>query len=638
MKIQAKLVALVGIVVLAAIVSLGTYLAMTAPIAAAEAELAEITAIVEEYRSLRYELSQTATGYLDLQLERVLERWASAAARLKGIESFSALPRINASVAQALELIARIDGIIEERRPGFERAAAMVLEDGAAVAGTVFGNASRFKMSELLTSATVRDHPKAADLYRRTEQLFLSLAGMDSNIDTLIQTATNQYAMVRKESETAAIRARITALAVALLAMAVAVAVALRLARSTASTVKKLAEGIAVMKCGDLTVNFAVPGRDELSWLARDLDELSESLKEAMSTVQDSSSAAITVKEELAGTVKAAEATIHRIKGSIAAIVANMGSLSGTVEKVQSAVAVAGEGIRTLEQRLHDQSSMIEESTASVTQMIASVGSVAEATSRRRTAGETLVESSKTGGAKLESTVAVIRDINANVTEISGIAKVIQEISGRTNLLAMNAAIEAAHAGDSGRGFAVVADEIRKLAEGSAANSKRIAGVLKEVVAKIEQAAAAAEDTRAVFGQVDGEIGAASGAFAEIAYAMGELKTGGEQILSAMESLRNASAEVDNGRRSIADSAEKTEEAVSSVERIASEVGYSVGNIRDDLVGMEVSVATVASLSGRVGEVILALDGELRRFRTEGACADAEGTHGLKKPTSPTGS
>ena len=100
----------------------------------------------------------------------------------------------------------------------------------------------------------------------------------------------------------------------------------------------------------------------------------------------------------------------------------------------------------------------------------------------------------------------------------------IRDLANQTNLLAMNAAIEAAHAGEAGMGFAIVADEIRRLAEASSTNSKRISGVLKEVVAKIEQAASSGDSTKAVFSLMDTEVAAASGAFSEIAAAMSQLK------------------------------------------------------------------------------------------------------------------
>jgi methyl-accepting chemotaxis protein len=455
------------------------------------------------------------------------------------------------------------------------------------------------------------------------DDFFIEIASMDANTESLIQVVTTQFGIIQEESAKAAARAMNLALAMALASIMVAVLVALSMANRIASTIRTLAAGIGQMKCGDLTVHFTVKSSDELGQLARDLDAFAESLKDAMATVQSSSSTSVTVKEELVATATEASASVHQINANTAFISGNILKLSDSVSSVQSAVTLADSGILSLEHLLFDQSAMIEESTASVTQMIASIASVTDATVRRRSAGEALVESARRGGEKLAATVAIIRDITANVDEISGTAKMIRDLANQTNLLAMNAAIEAAHAGEAGMGFAIVADEIRRLAEASSTNSKRISGVLKEVVAKIEQAASSGDSTKAVFSLMDTEVAAASGAFSEIAAAMSQLKSGGEQILEAMASLRKVSAEVEDGRISIADSARRTSAVVDAVEQVASEVKGSVTEIHAGMADINSAVANVAILSEKLGQMIGGLDSELQRFKTEGACGDA---------------
>ena len=474
----------------------------------------------------------------------------------------------------------------------------------------------------MLVSEAALSHPRAADMQQAIDDLFIEIASMDANTESLIEVVTTQFGIIQQESAKAAARAMGLALAIALASIAVSVLVALSMANRIARTIRTLATGIGQMKCGDLTVRFKVQSKDELGQLARDLDAFAESLKDTMATVQSSSSTSVNVKGELVATATEASASVHQINANTAFITGNIINLSETVDSVKSAVALADSEILSLEHLLFDQSAMIEESTASVTQMIASIGSVTDATVRRRTAGEDLVESARKGGEKLAATVAIIRDITANVDDISGTAKMIRDLANQTNLLAMNAAIEAAHAGDAGMGFAIVADEIRRLAEASSINSKRISGVLKEVVTKIEQAASSGDSTKVVFNLMDTEVAAASGAFSEIAAAMSQLRAGGEQILEAMASLRKASAEVEEGRISIADSARRTSSVVSAVERVASEVKGSVTEISTGMADINAAVANVATLSDELGQMIGGLDSELRRFKTEGACGN----------------
>lgn len=623
MGIKAKLMALIIVVVIAGLVSIGCYIIMTAPVEAAKREIQEFEAIINEFRTFRADLNSLITGQLVEQLQLVGARRNSASNRLKGISTFTALPRINDSVVVSLNITSRIDSIITDRWPGLEQSAARVLAGMSAVALDVYGDDSRLGVSRMLVAESAISHPRAEDMRQAMDDFFIEIASMDANTESLIQVVTTQFGIIQQESAKAASRAMNLALGIALASIAVAVLFALSMANRIARTIKTLAYGIGEMKCGDLTVNFKVRSRDELGQLARDLDAFAASLKDTMATVQSSSSTSVSVKEELVATTIEASASVHQINANTALITENIMNLSDTVSSVQAAVALADSGIQGLEQLLSDQSAMVEESTASVTQMIASFGSVAEATVRRRSAGEALVQTVRKGGEKLAATVAIIRDITSNVDEISGTAKMIRDLANQTNLLAMNAAIEAAHAGDAGRGFAIVADEIRRLAEASSINSKHISGVLKEVISKIEQAATSGDGTRLVFDQMDTEVEAASGAFGEVAAAMGQLKAGGEQILEAMASLRKASAEVEEGRVSIADSARRTTSAVGSVELIAREVKGSVTGISAGMADINAGVAKVATLSEKLGQMIGELDSELRRFKTEGACSEA---------------
>ena len=621
MGIKAKLMALILIVVFAGIFSVGGYVIMTAPVEAAKRELAEFEAIINEFRTFRAELNSLITGQLVEQLQKVGSRRNAASAKLRNISKFTALPQINESVVVSLNITSRIDKIITERWPALDQSATAALAVMSAVALDAFGDNSKLGVSRMIISEAANSHPQAADMRQAIDNLFVEIASMDTNTESLIQVVTTQFGIVQEESRKAATRAMTLAGSFALLAIVIAILIALSMANRIARTITVLAAGIGEMKCGDLTVRFRVKSKDELGQLARDLDAFAESLNNAMAAFQSSSSTSIGVKEDLVATATEASASVHQINANTSFITENILNLSKTVNGVHSAVAVADSGIQSLERLLYDQSAMVEESTASVTQMIASIGSVAEATVRRRDAGEALVESARKGGEKLEVTVAIIRDITSNIDEISGTAKMIRDLANQTNLLAMNAAIEAAHAGDAGRGFAIVADEIRKLAEASSTNSKRISGVLKEVITKIEQAASSGQSTRLVFGQMDTEVATASEAFGEIASAMSQLKVGGEQILDAMASLRKASAEVEEGRIAIADSSHKTTTAVGSMEQIASELKGSVTEISAGMADINAAVANVAGLSEKVGLMINELDSELRRFKTEGACS-----------------
>ncbi|MCK5199235.1 MAG: hypothetical protein KAR21_12830, partial [Spirochaetales bacterium] len=166
---------------------------------------------------------------------------------------------------------------------------------------------------------------------------------------------------------------------------------------------------------------------------------------------------------------------------------------------------------------------------------------------------ESLVKASDEGFRKITESAVIAKDISDSVDDIKETTKVISAIAAQTNLLAMNAAIEAAHAGDAGRGFAVVADEIRKLAESSNKNSKQISDTIKAVIEKISLNTAMSQDTVSVFQKINRDMGTIGERVQETARSMEEMKIGGDQIIIAISRLQEISFDVDGAGKDILD-------------------------------------------------------------------------------------
>lgn len=156
-----------------------------------------------------------------------------------------------------------------------------------------------------------------------------------------------------------------------------------------------------------------------------------------------------------------------------------------------------------------DQVASVEESTASVAEMIRSVAVLSQISESRRQGTVRLTDKIRAGEVKVQSSFDAVKTIHGDADTIREMVHLISGIAAQTNLLAMNAAIEAAHAGDAGRGFAVVSDEIRKLAETSSQQAKSIGTVLSKMAKNIDAAWAASEfasnvyrDIQAVFGNL----------------------------------------------------------------------------------------------------------------------------------------
>ena len=137
-----------------------------------------------------------------------------------------------------------------------------------------------------------------------------------------------------------------------------------------------------------------------------------------------------------------------------------------------------------------------------------------------------------------------MKRVTESVDEIVGMVQLINDIADQTNLLSMNAAIEAAHAGEAGRGFAVVADEIRKLSLETATNAKTITTSTQRVIEEIKASEATVNTTGTMFQQTVAEIESVTDGIAEMKHTTTELSVGSNQLHHAIEDLNTQTAAI----------------------------------------------------------------------------------------------
>jgi iron only hydrogenase large subunit-like protein len=207
--------------------------------------------------------------------------------------------------------------------------------------------------------------------------------------------------------------------------------------------------------------------------------------------------------------------------------------LKGNMANVRSFVSVAD-----------DMATFVSQSSASIEEMVAQVQSIARILDASAQKVNDLQAASEAGKASLAEVNGLIERITRESEGLVSASKVIQTIASQTNLLAMNASIEAAHAGQYGSGFSVVADEIRKLAEGSGSQAKSIAGVLKQFKTSIDLVARSSESARDIFERV---VSLATQVHVEeqsIKAALDEQSAGGRQVSTALAEMNRSTVHV----------------------------------------------------------------------------------------------
>jgi iron only hydrogenase large subunit-like protein/uncharacterized coiled-coil DUF342 family protein len=241
-------------------------------------------------------------------------------------------------------------------------------------------------------------------------------------------------------------------------------------------------------------------------------------------------------------------------------------NLGSQIEKSLSFMKGINELIENLNIQITRQASAIEESSAAIEEMMATINNTASVAQKRQSAIEDLVNNVQQGRASMRETIEAVETISRGVEGVGSTIKVIGSIAANTNLLSMNAAIEAAHAGDAGNGFAVVAGEIRRLSETTSENSLNIAHTLTGIVEGIKATTVRSSATDGLINTMAEEINGFAHTMTELINSLGELSTGSSEIIIALVQLReHAEAIKDNYH----DMMTKTQELEESMQMIA---------------------------------------------------------------------
>lgn len=366
----------------------------------------------------------------------------------------------------------------------------------------------------------------------------------------------------------------------------------------------------------DLTQKINIGSVDELGTISGLVNNFSQNLRVSVDELKAAQYSLASMGEEMNQTAAGTANAVQEMYRNVAVVREKSQTQLASVAESSGAMEQIARNIESLDGLIGTQGSSITQASSAIEEMVGNVNAMTGSINRMAEEFQILSAAARDGQDTLSVSSERIKQISTRSEALMEANKVISDIASQTNLLAMNAAIEAAHAGQAGRGFSVVADEIRKLAESSAQNSTTIRNELSQVQSAIADVVMTSRASETAFTSVSVKIGETEDLVKEIHQGMKEQKEGSSQILEALKTMNQISQQVRIGSSEMRTGNTRVLGEIDLLRTSSLEIGKRLEAMAENTGSIADSAQRVSSLAQGTEETIRHMDQALKAFIT----------------------